>query len=37
MRYLGEHENIVTLEDLFCDEVRLLAQSLRHVLGTKKY
>jgi len=21
MRYLGEHENIVTLEDLFCDEV----------------
>ena len=22
MRYLGEHENIVTLEDLFCNHVR---------------
>lgn len=22
MRYLGKHENIVTLEDLFCNDVR---------------
>lgn len=33
MRYLGAHENIVTLEDLFSNEVRamtMLSRPLRH-------
>lgn len=30
MRYLGEHENIVTLEDLFCDEVGVASNYFSH-------